>query len=95
MEATTARIEAVLENRVTRKVAKQVLAETPVAADQSNVEVVLALGHPEKGASLVQQIRLRFHFLFQLPDGQAIYAGLSVSHNGQPQGSASRETQSR
>ena len=101
METTTAQVEEVLEKGVTRKVTKQVLTETPVAADRSNVDVVLGLDHRKKGllwystyavafkAAYVfrnpDPERRRLRFLFQLPAEQAIYDGLSVSLNGQTQ----------
>lgn len=101
METLAEQSEDVLEKGVTRKVTKKVTVEVPVTTEQSKIDVVLNLDHRKKGLlwystySVGFQAEYVFHnpdnerrrlrLRFPLPAEQAIYDGLSVTLNGQPQ----------
>lgn len=93
--------EEIQEKGATRKVTKKVTVQTPIPAAQSRVDVALNLEHRQKGLLWYSTYTVAFQgdYTFRNPDAtartfllhvplpaeQAIYDGLAVTLNGQPQ----------
>lgn len=100
-ETTEDVTEEIQEKGVTRKVTKKITVQTPVPAAQSRVDVALNLAHRQKGLLWYSTYTVAFQgdYAFRNPDAaprtlllriplpaeQAIYDGLAVTLNGQPQ----------
>jgi len=101
IETEADQTEEVVEKGVTRKVTKKIPVSTPVPAERSQVAVDLGLEHRKKGLLWYSTYTVKFDgsYLFRnpengrrklrlhftLPAEKAIYDGLTVVVNGQPQ----------